>query len=160
MKTPIYIVTFLILLAGPAKGQTVSELDNLLSKLNGVSTTIAASPHGKRVFQYGHRALPLLSEVFADTTRTEVYSDCLHRYLTKGDLAIILADRIEMMPYFQLTGIQNCTFEFCPGNGNLIEYYLDTIARDGYQRFKVNYRAWLRSKDRKKWSKSIKPRTA
>lgn len=56
------------------------------------------------------------------------------------------------MPYFVLTGMQNCLLEFCENNPNLIEYYLPWINRDGVLNFKDKYINWL-SKD---WIKRVK----
>ena len=56
------------------------------------------------------------------------------------------------MPYFTVTGIQNCLITFCENNPNLIEYYLWSIKRDGTEQFKEKYLAWLGSDDRIEWT--------
>ena len=63
-----------------------------------------------------------------------------------------MADRIEGMPYFKVTGIQNCLITFCENNRNLIEYYLWAIKRDGAEKFKEKYLTWLESDDRIEWT--------
>ena len=51
-------------------------------------------------------------QVFTDRTPTKLIPDCIGRYLNKGEIAIILADRIEGMPYAKVTGVQNYTLTF------------------------------------------------
>ncbi|MBD8487340.1 hypothetical protein IFO69_01130 [Echinicola sp. CAU 1574] len=72
--------------------------------------------------------------------------------MNKGEIAIIMADRIEGMPYARVTGIQNCTLTFCKKNANLIEYYLPFIERDGIEKFQEKYMEWLASDDRIEWT--------
>ncbi len=67
--------------------------------------------------------LTYLAKFFDIPTQTIIYSDCQNRFLTKGEVAIIVADRLKTMPYYNLTGIQNCTLSHCENNSNLIEYY-------------------------------------
>jgi hypothetical protein len=55
------------------------------------------------------------------------------------------------MPYYTVTGIQNCIVEYCKGNPNLIEYYLWAIKRDGVLLFQKRYTIWLSSADRQTW---------
>lgn len=106
------------------------------------SQHLAYHPAGLKIIAYGQVALPVLLDHFADEQSVAIYSACNQRRLTQGELAMILADQTIRMPYFQLTRIQNCLFEFCPNNDNLIEYYLDVVARDRAQ-FIQRYRIWM-----------------
>ncbi|MCH3883414.1 hypothetical protein [Tenacibaculum aquimarinum] len=131
--------------------QTESEIDLLL---NGISETenskeITKTEQAKKIIAFGENSLKTLAEFFTDSTLTKVKSECQERNLTKGEIAIIIADRIEGMPYFIVTGVQNCTMEFCENNPNLIEYYLPWIEKDGGKPFKEKYINWLASYDRK-----------
>lgn len=134
-------------------GQTQFKIDSLLTALYDIenSKELSKRPEGKLIISYGDKVLPMLTAYFTDTTLTEIKSDCQSLNLTKGEVAIILADRIEFMPYAKLTNIQNCLLEFCKDNPNLIEYYLYAIRRDNVKEFQDRYNKWLTSKDRKKW---------
>ena len=93
--------------------QTKTEIDSLLNEIAKTenSKEIINTNEGKKFIEYGWKLLPMLSEFFIDQTETNVKSECVGRNLTKGEIAIIMADRIEGMPYGKLTGIQNC-FDF------------------------------------------------
>ncbi|MEH1009579.1 hypothetical protein VDP25_17720 [Winogradskyella sp. ECml5-4] len=138
--------------------QTESEIDLLL---NGISETenskeITKTEQAKKIIAFGENSLKTLADFFTDSTLTKVKSECQERNLTKGEIAIIIADRIEGMPYFIVTGVQNCTMEFCENNPNLIEYYLPWIEKDGGKSFKEKYINWLASYDRKSKSERRK----
>ena len=138
--------------------QSESEIDSLL---NGISKTensigIVKTKQAERIMAFGENSLPILAEFFTDSTLTKIKSDCNNRNLTKGELAMIVADRIEGMPFALLTGVQNCTMEFCKNNPNLIEYYLPWIKKDGGKSFKEKYINWLASYDRKSKSERRK----
>lgn len=147
----VFLVIFLFLNIGFS--QTKSEISILL---DGISKThnskdIEKSNHAKKIMNFGWQILPMLSEFFTDRTPTNINSDCIGRYLNKGEIAIILADRIEGMPYAKVTGVQNCTLTFCDQNKNFIEYYLPFIKNNGVEKFQVNYQNWLKSDERIDW---------
>lgn len=131
---------------------TLKILDSLLLPLYNInnSKNISKTRQGKKIIRYGKKVLPALSQYFTDTALTKIKSDCHNFYLNKGEVAIILADKIEGMPYMYLTHIQNCTMEFCKGNSNLIEFYFGAIRRDNVKFFQERYIQWLISDDRKK----------
>ncbi|WP_405568950.1 hypothetical protein [Winogradskyella sp. Asnod2-B02-A] len=129
--------------------QTESEIDSLL---NGISKTensigIIKTKQAEKIMAFGEKSLPILAEFFTDSTLTKIKSECHNRNLTKGELAIIIADRIKGMPFALLTGVQNCTMEFCKNNPNLIEYYLPWIEKDNGKSFKEKYISWLKNSD-------------
>lgn len=157
--TKYLIVASLILLFGnPVFSQSKVQIDGLLSKvcLTKDSKDIIKCKSAKKLIAYGNNLLPLLTKFFKDTTQTEIKSDCQGRFLNRGEVAIIIADHIEPMPYAAVTGIQNCLLEFCPNNSNAIEYYLSAIKRDGVALFYKRYIAWLNSDERKKWPFYVK----
>ena len=122
-----------------------------LGKISCKSERIINDSNAKLIIKKGISVLPVLADQFNDSTVSLVYSDCNNRYLTVGELAIILADRVEMMPYFPLTGIENCTMKFCEINPNLIEYYFNVIqSRLTIDEFQRRYKTWLKSKNRRK----------
>ena len=133
--------------------QTRAEIDSLLNRvsLTDNSKTIAETTAAKKIIAFGERALPMLSDFFSDPVLTQVKSECHERSLTKGEIAIILADHIDRMPYALLTGVQNCLLEFCEDNSNLVEYYLPSIHQAGLSKFKEAYINWLTGD----WAQSV-----
>ncbi|MXV50071.1 hypothetical protein GS399_03735 [Pedobacter sp. HMF7647] len=154
MKRPAIILIYLTLLTSLSFGQSQSQVDSLLTALYDTkkSKDISTQKEATQIISFGDKVLPLLTKLFSDNTPTEINSECQGLKLTKGEVAIILADRIEIMPYALLTHIQNCSLEFCNDNPNLIEYYLNAIRRDGVEKFQNRYTDWLDSKDRKQWN--------
>tara|TARA_Y100000815_G_scaffold273595_1_gene305256 strand:- start:218 stop:652 length:435 start_codon:yes stop_codon:yes gene_type:complete len=134
--------TFLIIFVNLnlAFSQTKSEIDSLL---NGISTIenskeISKTEQARKIISFEQNSLTTLAIFFTDSTMTKVKSECQERNLTKGEIAIIMADQVEFMPYGTLTGIQNCLLTFCENNPNLVEYYLWAIKRDGVENFQKN----------------------
>ncbi len=152
----ILIISILNLTLGFA--QTESEIDLLLNGIakTGNSKKITETEQAEKIIGYGEKSLPILAEFFTDSTLTNVKSDCQKRNLTKGEIAIIIADRIEIMPYGLLTGVQNCLSEFCENNPNLIEYYFPWIKEDGGRNFKIKYLTWLHDEKRVDWPNKLK----
>jgi hypothetical protein len=151
-------ILFLVFLGATlcSYSQNAAEIDSLVSLVGenvGDSRIIIDDRNSKTVISYSNQALNILALLFVDTTVTKVYSYCHERYLTKGEISIILADRIEMMPYARLTGVQNCLFTFCENNKNFIEFYFQWNSID-VTRFQREYIAWLKSAERKKWNRS------
>ncbi|AFM04731.1 hypothetical protein Fleli_2359 [Bernardetia litoralis DSM 6794] len=154
MKKTILTFLIIILNLNLSFSQTKSEIDSLL---NGISETenskeITKSEQAKKIIAFGENSLTTLAEFFTDSTETKVKSECQERNLTKGEIAIIMADQIEFMPYGTLTGIQNCLLTFCKNNPNLVEYYFWAIKRDGVQNFQKKYIDWLKSDEHKKYT--------
>ncbi len=133
--------------------QSTSIMDSLWNIESDTlfSQEIINSKRGMEIIGLGTPCLLELSKDFSDTTSTNVYSKCLNRTLLRGEVAIILADRIEGMPYYRLTQIQNCLLDYCKQNPNLIEYYLDAIQRDNLAEFQDRYITWLQSEERIEW---------
>ena len=154
MKKKQIILTILILNLNLCFAQTKYEIDFLLNKISETenSKSIVKIEETKQIMNFGKKILPILAEFFTDTIQTKVFSECQNRYLKKGEIAIIIADRIERMPYFTLTRIQNCILSFCENNPNWIEYYLWAINENGMELFKKNYIIWLKYAKRKNFS--------
>jgi len=161
MRNIVLIITISIFNLNLGLAQTESEIDSLL---NGISEThdskeITKTEQAEKIIAHKEKSLPILAEFFTDSTLTNVISECQERNLTKGELAIIMADRIEGMPYATITGVQNCTLTFCQGNINMIEYYLWAIKDIGTENFKNNYIEWLSSEERIEWRPLIDYKT-
>tara|TARA_B100000795_G_scaffold264965_1_gene246159 strand:+ start:772 stop:1278 length:507 start_codon:yes stop_codon:yes gene_type:complete len=154
------VLTFLIIVLNLnlSYSQTKSEIDSLLSGISETENSIGIvkTKQTEKIMVFGEKSLSILAEFFTDSTLTKIKSECNNRNLTKGELAIIIADRIEGMPFALLTGVQNCLLEFCKNNPNLIEYYLPWIKKDGGKSFKEKYINWLASYDRKSKSERRK----
>ena len=150
MKNIRIIILISVLNLNLGLAQTESEIGSLL---NGIAETensveITKTKQAEKIIAFGEKYLPILSEFFTDSTLTKVKSECQKRNLTKGEIAIIMANRIEIMPYGRLTGVQNCLAEFCENNPNWIEYYFPWIRKDGTENFKNKYTDWLYSEER------------
>ena len=154
MKKIRLILIIGILIPSFGFSQSKSDIENLLDGITKIenSKEIKKTKQAEKLIEYGWRILPTIAEFFTNQTLTNVKSECNDRILNKGEIAIILADRIEGMPYARITGIQNCTLTFCQQNANLIEYYLPFIERDGSEKFQKNYLNWLKSDDRIDWT--------
>ncbi len=133
--------------------QTESEIDLLLIGIAETENSkgIIKTEQAEKIIAFGEKSLPILADFFTDSTLTKVKSECHERNLTKGEIAIIMADQIDRMPYALLTGVQNCLLEFCKDNSNLIEYYLPWVNRDGFLNFKEKYISWLSGE----WIKNV-----
>lgn len=153
-KRTIILIQALILSFNLSFAQSKTEIDSLLEVIGKTkqSKFIAGTSETKQIMTYKETVLPILADFFTDSTLVNTNSICNNRFLTKGELAIIITDRIESMPYFTLTGIDNCLLTFCENNPNLIEYYLDFIRRDGIKNFQLKYSNWLTSDERKEWT--------
>jgi hypothetical protein len=140
------IILLLIISTNICFSRTRSDIDTLLNSITTtnskrINTTIAA----KKIIAKGTSILSTLSTFFTDASPTKIYSECHNRTLTKGEVAIIIADKIKRMPYFEMTGIQNCTLTFCDNNPNLIEYYFSYI---DINEFQSRYNQWLKSEEK------------
>jgi hypothetical protein len=134
-----------------AFSQSTQDVSTLLDSIMTVKNSKdIAKTFAPAIAPYNKKTLPVLATFFADSTATNVYSDCLERKLSRGELAIIVADLNESMPYYKVTGVQNCILEFCEGNPNLIEYYLDFIKSRGTAVFIEKYTSWITSREGKK----------
>ncbi|MBX2828233.1 MAG: hypothetical protein KTR22_08725 [Flavobacteriaceae bacterium] len=145
MKKKVLISIAVLLAINWGYSQTKSEIEILLNEIATIenSKNIVSTDQAQWIIGFGENSLSILSYFFADTSLTNIYSECEERNLTKGEISIILADHIKRMPYFTLTGIQNCLLTYCESNPNFIEYYLWAIKRDGTEEFIKKYRDWL-----------------
>jgi hypothetical protein len=147
------IISVLLLNLNLGFSQTESEIDSLLIGIAETenSKEIIKTEQALKIMAFGEKSLPILAEFFPDSTLTNVKSECRERNLKKGEIAIIMADHIERMPYATLTGVRNCFMTFCENNPNLIEYYLPWINRDGIEKFQTKYVNWLYDKEHLDW---------
>ena len=136
---------FLFLLSLQSGAQTKQELTSLIQEISedvDSSQLIIDHKNASEIINSGITTIPRLIELFSDDTMTAIYSDCEQKYLSKGEIAIILTDRIHWMPYYTLTGIQNCLLTFCPANLNLIEFYLNAVKRQPIAEFQQKCKEW------------------
>lgn len=145
------LIIILISSSNFAFSQLKTEIEDLLTGVYRVhdSKDIIKDEYALKISDYGEAALDILPDFFLDDSKTEVYSECLKRKLTKGEIAIILCDRIEIIPYFQLIDMQNFGLSFCQDNPNFVESYLNTIKKQSAKKFKERYVLWLHSEERK-----------
>ncbi|MBB3698252.1 hypothetical protein KMW28_17160 [Flammeovirga yaeyamensis] len=163
MNIRLIIKTLIILLfANHTFAQGLQELDSLITSISKEvknSKEIIRHSSSRKVFAYGTYVLPKLIYFFEETDSTNIYSECQERLLLKGEIAIILADIIEPMQYYYVTGVQNCLMTYCEDNTNYIEYYLrwydDREAR--IKLFTSKYKESLANEEREKWIEILKP---
>ena len=157
----IIVIYFLIIAMNFNFAQTKFEIDSLLNEIAKTenSKEITKTVQAQGIIGFGKNSLLNLASFFTDKTLSQIKSECNKRYLTKGEIAIIMADQIQFMPYAKLTGIQNCTLSFCKDNPNLVEYYLAAIENTGVEVFQKKYIDWLKSDEYKKYSSSFVRKT-
>ncbi|OYX85043.1 MAG: hypothetical protein B7Y83_06185 [Flavobacteriales bacterium 32-34-25] len=133
--------------------QNKIEIDSLLNEIakTNDSKEISKTEPAKKIIEYKTKLLPTLADFFTDKTITNVKSECIGRNLTKGEIAIIIADRIELI-IINYIGFyhQNCLMSTCENNTNLIEFYLPFIQSVGTEKFQEKYKLWLLSDERYK----------
>lgn len=130
-------------------GQSKKEIENLLIDVCNVSDSrdIIRNKSTMQISDY-QESLNILPDFFTDDSKTEVYSKCLKRNLNRGEVAIILCDRIEIIPYFKLIKLQEVGFLLCKNNPNFVEPYLDIIKKQSIKTFQEKYIKWLDSEER------------
>lgn len=135
--------------------QAQCDISTVLSGLSCPSAQVTTDSSVIPLLAKGDTLLSLLAEHFTDYSVSRVYSACTKRFLTRGELAMILADKIEGMPYYLLTGFENCLLDQCPDNPNRVEYYLPYIRSRGITRLlQQRYREWLAGPERRKYRKA------
>lgn len=154
MKKEIIVVVILFLSINNGFAQSISKIDSLLQEITTIkdSKKIINTKQAIQIIDLGDPALVVLSELFTDTTPTQIHSECRDRTLTKGEIAIILADKILPMPYAILIGVQNCLATYCDNNPNRVEYYLDAFQGKEMITFQKTYQEWLTSDHKKEWT--------
>ena len=154
MKKICFALLILVLNVTFGLAQTEFKINYLINEISKTknSIEIVETEEADELIGFGHNILPTLAYFFTDSTITKVKSECQKRNLTKGEIAIIIADQIQRMPYARLTGVQNCLFEFCENNPNWIEYYFPWIKNDGFENFEKKYKEWLYSEIRLNFS--------
>lgn len=104
---------------------------------------------GDPVFQsmvkYGAPVIVHLMDMLDDTTVTKLFNSCTNKNYTVGDLAFLLIDEIEWIPFALVIKMQWCTFRAC---GSLPDYFWDYL-RENRKSFKQNYQTYYYSKERK-----------
>lgn len=154
MKKILIVIIILLVNMNNSFAQTISKVDSLLQEIGTIkdSKNIIKTNQAIQIMVFKDSALPVLAELFTDTTPTQIHSECQDRTLTKGEIAVILADRILPMPFAVLIGVQNCLMIYCDNNPNRVEYHLDILQRKEMVNFQNTYKEWLTSDHRKLWA--------
>jgi len=151
------LLLFLLIVNIGVNAQSNNEVEKLLltiGKETKNSKAIISNKSAQKIMDYDIKVIPFLIHFFSNQVKTKTYSECQERNLTIGEIAIILVDRIEMMPYHTVTGIQNCMLSFCEDNENLIEYYFRWNDDKSLLEFIRKYKVWFSSKERESRLKS------
>jgi hypothetical protein len=91
-------------------------------------------------------AIPSLVNLLTDTTRSKVKKYDSNTYYKKGDLALILINYIEWIPFATLTQSQWC---LCCDCGNLPSGFMEYFGANRYE-FQKKYRYYYASEERRK----------
>lgn len=117
--------------------------DSIRRTLNNISLEISNSDSidkcksGIKLLNAKKAALPQLLRFFKETYPTTIYSKRNNRFLTNGELAIIMAEKIEHPPTALVYGIQVCMPHYLE-----IETYLGNFNRQKNE-ICENYKKWL-----------------
>ena len=98
-------------------------------------------PEYTSILKKGPRIIPSLITVLTDTTKTSIIDKCTGKYFTMGQLAYILIDNIERIPFALVTGISADVIRGCSYLADGVLYY---VRYDG-SKFQVQYRAYFYS---------------
>lgn len=124
----------------------------LLQSIDSATTnskSITDNSIANSIQERGRPMLPLLMKHLSDTTETCIYSDCIGRNLRLGEVVFTILESVDGIPYFLITGIENCTLTFCDDNPNGIEYYFPAeFDSKRLSRYASNYEEWYYSADR------------
>ncbi|MEO7047077.1 MAG: hypothetical protein ABI091_17370 [Ferruginibacter sp.] len=96
-------------------------------------------------------AIPSLINLLTDTSVSKVKNLDANNYYKKGDLAFILINYIEGVPFALITHSQWC---ICCDCGNLPKDFLQYVDRNRFQ-FQKEYQSYYVSKERRKMIKEI-----
>jgi len=99
-------------------------------------------------------AIPALINLLADTSASKVKNLDANTYYKKGDLAFILINYIEWVPFALITSSQWC---ICCDCGNLPKGFLQYVDNNRYD-FQKNYQSYYTSEERLKFISSDKKR--
>ncbi|MEO5943478.1 MAG: hypothetical protein ABIP30_08670 [Ferruginibacter sp.] len=96
-------------------------------------------------------AIPSLINLLTDTSVSKVKKTGTNYYYKKGDLAFILINYIEWVPFALITHSQWC---ICCDCGNLPMGFLQYVDRNRFE-FQRNYQSYFVSEERRKMIKEI-----
>ena len=94
-KIALILISFLI--QSSTFGQTETEINSLLEAIAKTSNSkdISKTKEFKSIAKYNKKVLPILGTFFMKSDETLTFSECANRQLTKGEIAIIVADQIK-----------------------------------------------------------------
>ena len=145
----VFFCYIFLLISAHAISQT-----SLIQQLVDQKLTVTQSEHiiqdplSKKIIEGSEKNLFQLANLFSNNTETTIFSKCHNRKITIGEVAIVLADKIEGIPYFVVFRIQNCTMSSCDNNPNFVEYYFSSHLRT--LQAKERYINWLLF-DKSRW---------
>ena len=113
----------------------------ILNKLNDASFQMIVS--------YDTVAIPYLINKLNDTTLTEIYNSCSKNNFKIGDIAFLLINDIEQIPYSTVTNTQWCLVGQC---GKLPDYFFNYLELNRLE-FQLKYRKYYYSIKRQEFLK-------
>ncbi len=151
-------ILFAFFMCGKVLAQDVSSI---LTKLNQIETIpcsylkneILDKKFYDKAFDFilaqDTFAIPALINLLGDTSASKVKNLNANTYYKKGDLAFILINYIEGVPFALITHSQWC---ICCDCGNLPKDFLQYFDSNRYE-FKKDYQSYYTSKERQKFIK-------
>jgi hypothetical protein len=93
---------------------------------------------------YDSAAIKYLIPLIADTTTTNISSACIPGKYRRGDIAVLLINEIEPIPYATVTNMQGCVPSGC---GTIPEGFFSYISGNRLT-FQAAYQTYFHSKER------------
>ena len=148
------VILFLTLVSFNSYSQTNEEIEHLLNEIllvEGNYDDLIESKQANLLVSYGKDILPKLVFFFTSTEISKLKLNCFKSNLTKGEIAIIIAEKIESIPKFEIKlPYGDYLFGRCKGNPNWIDDNLPRIRIGGVEQFIQKYNEWLNSSKRKR----------
>ena len=165
MRISFFILITLLLANSTTNGQNQNSINRMIAMVKSVPSkyvTVFADKRDANKFDqkedvwygvikhYDTLAIKFLINLITDTTNTKIQNACTKEKYKIGDLAVLLINDIEQMPYATVTRSQWCLWSMC---GILPEGFISYINLDR-QKFKIAYEEYYHSKMRRSFIKS------
>jgi hypothetical protein len=135
-------------------GQTESSVNRMVSLIktipekysthynrNEIKSILNKQDDGwfKIIVKYDTNVIPFLINLIGDGTPSMAFNTCSNANYRTGDVAILLINDIEQIPYATVTHSQWCTFGQCGVLPDGFFYYTNAHRRDFQEQYKTYY---------------------
>ncbi|TVZ55827.1 hypothetical protein OD91_1095 [Lutibacter sp. Hel_I_33_5] len=140
--------------------QTNEKIEHLLDEIlliDGNYNNIIESKQANELISYGEKILPKLTFFFTSLEISKLSYKCYNYNFTKGEISIMIAERIEPIPNFKIKyPVENYLWAGCKGFPKWVNYNIQKIRVGGLEQFKLIYTKWLNSSKRKRINRKNK----